>query len=104
MQHRTLTLFVSGRCELSCPTCDCRVAPTGSRDVERGLCGPGKRIVLRGVPALEPNTIAIVRRARSEGAAEITLRTNALAYADAERSAKLAELGIDSLIVPLFSH
>ncbi len=99
-----MTLFLGGRCELSCPTCDCRVDGWSEESIDRELEGGGARVLVRGVPCSSPALESVVRKAKESGFSQVVVRTNAVSLGDPGAAEKLLELGVDGALVPLFSH
>jgi MoaA/NifB/PqqE/SkfB family radical SAM enzyme len=102
--NRSAVLHVGGACDLACAGCDCRNDPSPERDVARVLSAGGGRLVLRGSAASLPDGAQLVRRAREAGYVEIVARTSAVACATPDGLAAHLRLGLDGVIVPVFSH
>ncbi len=96
-------LYAGGRCELSCALCDCQSSASSEAQVQRALTGGG-RLLLRGTVVGNAAGLELVRRARSAGAGEIVVRTNAIACRDPNVAATLSQAGVDAVLVPLFSR
>jgi cyclic pyranopterin phosphate synthase len=101
--QRTAELHVGGACANRCPLCDCGSPASSDADVRQALEGTA-RLTLRGTSERNPWAQAVVRRAREAGVREVIVRTNALAYQQAEPAAALARSGVDGVLVPIFSH
>lgn len=99
-----MELHLGGSCELSCPTCDCRKGGCRPDELQRAITGGGSRLLLRGDAARRPELPALVDRAREEGFGEIVVRTHAQSFGDPEQARRFAASGVDTVLVPLFSH
>lgn len=102
--QRSVELYLPGTCDQTCSVCDCRSAPTPPDRVARELTDGGARLTLRGGTGSLRSVEEHVQRGREAGFGEIALRTNALAFGTAEAATRLARLGTDVVIVPLFSQ
>jgi MoaA/NifB/PqqE/SkfB family radical SAM enzyme/predicted dehydrogenase len=99
----SVDIFLQGDCGLRCPVCDCGAASRQSPDAfERALQNRPDQIVLRG-GAERARAFASTVRQANEAGIEVVLRTNAIAFRDAERAQKLAALGVRAVRVPAFS-
>jgi predicted dehydrogenase/molybdenum cofactor biosynthesis enzyme MoaA len=103
-QQRSVELYVGGGCDQSGALCDCREAPTTPDRVDKELSGGGGRLTLRGGTADRGRLEAMVRRGREAGFGEIAFVTHGLAFEKPEDATRLARLGADVAIVPLFSQ
>lgn len=91
-----------GRCTLGCAPCDCGRSDEPGR-FERVLAGSEERVVLRGCAETRADLPELIRRVREAGKA-VVLRTNAIAFGRPEAARRLASLGLDAVLVPIFSH
>jgi MoaA/NifB/PqqE/SkfB family radical SAM enzyme/predicted dehydrogenase len=104
MQRTRSSVDVSfrGRCTLGCAPCDCGRSDEPGR-FERVLAGSEERVVLRGCAETRADLPELIRRVRDAGKV-VVLRTNAIAFARPEAARRLASLGLDAVLVPIFSH
>lgn len=91
-----------GRCTLGCAPCDCGRSDEPGR-FERVLAGSAERVVLRGCAETRADLPELIRRVRDAGKV-VVLRTNAIAFGRPEAARRLASLGLDAILVPIFSH
>lgn len=96
--RRDAVLVVPGRCELSCPVCECEGA------VRRSLAGTPERVLIRGATQPGPALWRAVDAARSAGATDVVVRTNGIAWDGEQAAVTLAQRGATAVRVPLFSH
>lgn len=87
---------------MGCAPCDCGRSDEPGR-LERVLGGSAERVVLRGCAETRADLAEHVRRIRDAGKV-VVLRTNALAFGRPGAARGLASLGVDAVLVPIFSH
>ncbi|MCX4243662.1 DUF483 domain-containing protein [Paraliomyxa miuraensis] len=104
MQRTRNSVDVSfrGRCTLGCAPCDCGRSDEPGR-LERVLAGSAERVVLRGGAETRADLPELIRQVRDRGKA-VVLRTNAIAFGRPGAARRLASLGLDAVLVPIFSH
>lgn len=103
-QQRTVEFHFGGSCALTCPVCDCRSEGHAVDEMLDRIRGGGRRVTLRGAAESHPRFEEVVRAARDAGFQEVVVRTNALSLTDPAAARHLVALGVDAIVVPLFSQ
>ncbi|MEM7155591.1 MAG: radical SAM protein [Myxococcota bacterium] len=100
--RNSVDVLFRGRCTLGCAPCDCGRSDDPER-FEGALASTAERVVLRGCAETRGDLPELVQQVRESGKV-VVLRTNAIAFARPEAATRLARMGLDAVLVPIFSH
>jgi MoaA/NifB/PqqE/SkfB family radical SAM enzyme len=97
-------IYAGGQCARRCAPCDCSHPPSTPEEIRRVLALRPGRVIVRGATEGSADLANLIRQARSAGVEDVVVRTSASAYRNPAAAAALAGAGVQSVLVPIFSH